>query len=131
MLDTFHFQKTLLKTEYDNLVILKNIILNRIYCDYYKLYIIIKNYIVDNISNSNIILNMNKFQNYEKYNNLDIYKKYDINKIETLFNDIISILKLIENYIDYLKDEISTNNSKTDMGLNIDLNYIIIILDFL
>ena len=36
MLDTFHFQKNLLKTEYDNLVVLRDIILNRIYCDYYK-----------------------------------------------------------------------------------------------
>ena len=49
MLDTFHFQKNLLKTEYDNLVVLRDIILNRIYCDYYKLNIIIKNYINENI----------------------------------------------------------------------------------
>ena len=34
MLDTFHFQKNLLKTEYDNLVVLRDIILNRIYFDY-------------------------------------------------------------------------------------------------
>ena len=94
MLDTFHFQKNLLKIEYDNLINLRNIIFNRIYCDYYKLIIFIKKYINDNINDSTILLNMNKFSNYEKYDNLNINKKYDINKIQILFLHYKIIIKI-------------------------------------
>ena len=120
MLDTFHFQKNLLKIEYDNLIYLRNIIFNRIYCDYYKLITFIKKYINDNINDTKIQLNMNKFSNYEKYDNLNINKKYDVNKIQILFSDIISILDLIDNYINFLNADISNNSSKSNLGLNID-----------
>ena len=63
---------------------------------------------------------MKKFNNYEKYDNLNIHKKYNIHKIETLFNDIVNILKFFENFIKIIKKEIKNNSSKSDMGLNID-----------
>ena len=63
---------------------------------------------------------MNKFSNYEKYDNLNINKKYDVNKIQILFSDIISILDLIDNYINFLNADISNNSSKSNLGLNID-----------
>jgi len=82
-LDSFYFQIKLLDYDYDTTHKLYNYIDNRIYCDYYKLFIIIYTFFKLNFKNekSEMILKNTK---YPIYKDLEPYKSYDFDTI----NDI-------------------------------------------
>ena len=65
-LDSFHFQSTLIEVEYDNMYKILNILTNRFYCEYYKLYKIIEDYIIHELKlNDDKILHKKIFQVYK------------------------------------------------------------------
>ena len=43
-IDSFHFQNKLIETDYNNLTTIYRHIDNRIYCEYYNLYLMVPNY---------------------------------------------------------------------------------------
>ena len=53
-LDSFHFQSKLIDIEYDDMKRLFLVINNRMYCEYFKLYKIITEYIVKNIPDKKV-----------------------------------------------------------------------------
>ena len=69
-LDSFNFQKILLRREYDNLEVLYKMIMNRIYFDYYKLSKLIKTYVNDNIEDINIKDAVRSYSQYPIYDTL-------------------------------------------------------------
>ena len=121
-LDSFYFQIKLLDYDYDTTNKLYNYIDNRIYCDYYKLFVIIYNFFKLNFKTekSEMILKNTK---YPIYKDLEPYKIYDFDTINDIHQDIIRLIEYINKIIQQNEDEIKTHQSRLSSGINID-NYI-------
>ena len=121
-LDAFYFQIKLLDYDYDTTNKLYNYIDNRIYCDYYKLFIIIYSFFKLNFKNekSEMILKNTK---YPIYKDLEPYKIYDFDMINDIHQDIIRLIEYINKIIQQNEDEIKAHQTKLTSGINID-NYI-------
>ena len=121
-LDSFYFQIKLLDYDYDTTNKLYNYIDNRIYCDYYKLFVIIYSFFKLNFKTekSEMILKNTK---YPIYKDLEPYKIYDFDTINDIHQDIIRLIEYINKIIQQNEDEIKTHQSKLSSGINID-NYI-------
>jgi hypothetical protein len=121
-LDSFYFQIKLLDYDYDTTNKLYNYIDNRIYCDYYKLFIIIYSFFKLNFKTekSEMILKNTK---YPIYKDLEPYKVYDFDTINDIHQDIIRLIEYINKIIQQNEDEIKSHQTKLSSGINID-NYI-------
>jgi hypothetical protein len=80
-LDSFHFQNKIIEIEYDNMNNLLNTLLNRFYCEYYKLYKIIGEYI-NEINNDKLSSNCMHKKDFSLNNKVlfDYKKDFPINK---------------------------------------------------
>ena len=119
-IDSLYFQNKLIENQLESLLKLYNLILNRIYCEYYKLYKLIINYINENLNNNEIMNNINQRNKFSKYNDLDIYKKYDFVLIINLQEEINNIFSLMNNVLIEKKQLLSNHKKKNNIGLNID-----------
>ncbi len=119
-LDTFHFQKTLLNIEYETLNTYFNMISNRIYCDYYKMYKIIQKYVIDNINENKILDLFKTFSNYPVYDNLNIHRIYSFENITNIFSDIVDILLSMNEYCNNQHIILKNYKIKQNYGLNIN-----------
>ena len=114
-LDALYFQKILLINEIKNFDDLYNIIINRLYADYYNLGKLINNFINNNIKSLPEKVN---FKTIHKYNYLDLKKKYTFNDIDKIYNFVTSNLNLILNDINNKKSEL--NNIPDNVIYHID-----------
>ena len=125
-LDSFHFQNKVIELEYNNLLQHYYFIDNRIYGDYYKLFILIEKYLNNNITNKQYskIKELTNLKKYPIYKDLEPYKNYDFDIINNIHQDIITILLSIKDI--HKENEITIKEYMKQMkiGLNID-NYII------
>ena len=125
-LDTFHFQKVLLRTENKGLNDYYKIISNRIYCDFYKLSTNIISYIktLKKKKNSkletNILKKIDDFNKYPCYDDLDIQKLYSFTEVKELYNDIIETLALLKLYVEENKNNLNNYQKQCEIGLNLD-----------
>ena len=111
-IDSLFFQNKLIETEFSNLNKLYTFILNRMYCEYYKLFKIVLSYTYNKFNEYEEI---NEFKdNYPKYDVLNIYKNYDFKLIYQLHTQIHRMLDLIKNLI----------NKKLDTLNNIKKNFL-------
>ena len=90
------------------------------YCEYYKLYKLIINYINDELKDDEIMNNINQRNKFPKYNDLDIYKKYDFILIINLQEEINNIFSIMNNVLTEKKQILSNHIKKKNIGLNID-----------
>ena len=120
-LDSFYFQNKLLDDEYSNVIHFYKRILNRMYCEYYKLYKLIVNYIKDNISDTKIndIVNQNK-NNIIVYKDLEPDKEYEFKQFELINNELISILALLHTKLSEKEKILQEHEEKQNIGLNIN-----------
>lgn len=121
-LDSFHFQGKLIDIEYDDMKRLYSAITNRIYCEYFKLYKIIVDYILENITDDRKILdliNVNK-TSYPVYKDLEPFKQYDFDIIQSIHETIITLLSSIHNYFLNKEHDLKQHQIKNATGLNID-----------
>jgi len=72
-LDTLYFQITLYSDDYKNLESTQNLIFNRIYCNQYKIYKRILEYVEDNVKNKDVLDAMKVYKTLPVYNNLNIH----------------------------------------------------------
>jgi len=127
-LDTFHFQKVLLRLEYKELENCYTTISNRLYCDYYKLSTLILHYIKQNFdiykntekTEINIVKKMNLFNKYPKYDDLDIHKEYSFVDVISIYNDIVNLLFTLNENIVSKKKNLEAYKKKSENGLKID-----------
>lgn len=119
-LDPFRFQKTLLRTEYNNLEIVFKMISNRVYFDYYKLSKLIKEYVINNIEDMNIRDAIRSYSQYPIYDTLNVHKEYDFDTIILLYNDIVNTLICIEDYCVNEDIKLSGFRKHQESGLNIN-----------
>jgi hypothetical protein len=121
-LDSFHFQGKLIDIEYDDMKRLYAAITNRIYCEYFKLYKIVVDYIIENITDDKKmveLINVNK-NNYPIYKDLEPFKQYDFEIIQSLHETIIALLSSIHNYFLNKEHDLKQHQRKNATGLNID-----------
>ena len=77
-LDSFHFQGKIIDIEYDDMKRLYYAITNRIYCEYFKLYKIVVEYIIENITDDKKLLDLVSVNNnFPIYKDLEPFKQYN------------------------------------------------------
>jgi hypothetical protein len=117
-LDSFHFQSKLIDMEYDEMKRLFMAISNRMYCEYYKLYKIIIDYILSN-KNEKTLANI-KINNYPIYKDLEPYKEYNFEIIQDIHENILNLINLLISTLNNKENEILLHKNKQSIGLNID-----------
>jgi hypothetical protein len=117
-LDSFHFQSKLIDMEYDEMKRLFLAISNRMYCEYYKLYKIIVDYIISN-KNDKTLSNI-KINNYPIYKDLEPYKEYNFEIIQDIHEHILTLVNILISTLNNKENEILIHKNKQSIGLNID-----------
>jgi hypothetical protein len=118
-LDSLHFQSKLIDIEYDDMKRIFLAINNRMYCEYFKLYKIIVNYVNENNFDKKI-LELIKGNNFPIYKDLEPYKEYDIELIYEIHESLILMLNAILGYLEGKQHELQFHIMKKNIGLNID-----------
>jgi hypothetical protein len=131
-LDSFNFQSKLIDIEYEDMKRLFLAINNRIYCEYFKLYKIIVNYILE-VSTDKKILDIIKSDKFPIYKDLEPFKDYKFEITLELHQTILELLNLLLNLLNNKIHELNLYNNKKNIGLNIDnfitsFNYDIIMM---
>ena len=131
-LDSFHFQSKLIDIEYDDMKRLFLAINNRMYCEYFKLYKIIIEYVYENIRDKKIT-EIIKLNNFPVYKDLEPYKEYNIELISEIHENILIVINSILSNFNIRENELASHKSKKDIGLNIDnfitsFNYELIVM---
>ena len=132
-LDSFYFQNSLLKREYDFLNEYYNIIINRMYGEYYKLYKLMTDYLekshIDNKLNDVL-----KNKRYPNYDDLDETKVYEFSLIVQLNEDIIGVVSHLINILRDKEQCLKTYTANQNFGLNVNnfvstFNYDVVVLN--
>ena len=125
-LDSFHFQNKAIELEYNNTLELYHFIDNRIYGDYYKLFIMINDSLKVQLTNTQIykLKELHHFENYPVYKDLEPFKIYEFDIINQIHQDIILIISNVEEIVLENDLAIREHQKHLKLGLNID-NYII------
>jgi len=131
-LDSFHFQSKLIDIEYDDMKRLFLAINNRMYCEYFKLYKIIVEYIIKNVVDKKIS-EIIKVNNFPIYKDLEPFKEYKFELVLELHENILILLTSIISNLNSKENELILHQSKKNIGLNIDnfitsFNYEIIMM---
>lgn len=119
-IDSFHFQNALIETEYLNLLAAFKAIDNRIYCEYYSLYSMIKKYAINDVKDEKLINSASFKQSFEPYKHLDKNRSYDIKKIKDISLAIASCITELESIHSAREAELRNDRHQSELGLNID-----------
>ena len=120
-LDSFHFQGKLIDIEYDDMKRMYYAITNRIYCEYFKLYKIVVDYMTDTISDDKKTMDLVRVDNnYPVYKDLEPFKYYEFEVIQSVHETIIGLLLAIYNYLLHKDYDLKLHQEKNATGLNID-----------
>lgn len=119
-LDSLQFQSKIIDIEYDDMKRLFLAINNRIYCEYYKLYKIIAEYVKYNIVEKKALDLIRLTNNFPVYKDLEPFKQYDFEIIQEMHEHIILILYAINEYIENKQNELNGYKKQQSIGLNIN-----------
>ena len=133
-LDSLRFQTKIIDIEYEDMKRLFYIINNRMYCEYYKLYKIIVEYIAENVSDEKIIeMVKSDIYVFPVYKDLEPFKQYEIEVLQNINEAIFRFLSAICSYIMNKEQDLKRHQVLNKTGLNIDnfvmsFNYNIIVM---
>jgi len=127
-LDALHFQTFLINFEYDNMKKMHILIENKLYCEYYKLFKLIVNYVKHNIDDVNILTVCEHKLKYPIYKDLEQYKIYEFELINEIHDDILLLLELMSKFVLKKEKELELDENNTNNGLN--LHIVINTIDF-
>ena len=119
-LDSFHFQGRLIDIEYEDMNRLFLSISNRMYCDYYKLFKIMVEYIEENINDKKLLelIQINKTQ-YPVYKDLEPFRQYDLQYIQNLHELLLVILHYLNGFVIKKEHDLQQYQTKNKIGFNI------------
>jgi len=116
-LDAFHFQSKLIELEYDHMQLLLTTITNRIYCEYYKLYKLITDYVHNEIK-LNATISKTAFPIYKE---LDKNTNYDFGLTVEIQAIIVKYITILNDYLEEKNKELHINTMRqTKCGINIE-----------
>ena len=121
-LDSFMFQSKMIDYEYNDMQKYFSALNNRMYCEYYKLYKIVLEYIEQNsgISQNKTFEMIKANSKFPIYKDLEPYKQYNFDTIEEVHKTIISLLNIINDYIVLKDTELENYKMKQYSGFNIN-----------
>jgi len=120
-LDSFYFQNKLIDIEFSDMKRFYDLIMNRTYCEYYKLYKIILDYGNTQLADdAKFLETIKKKMVYPAYKDLEPYKKYDYHLIDEIHDDIVNVLIAMNNYLTNKKHLLASYKMRSDVGLNIN-----------
>jgi hypothetical protein len=119
-LDSFHFQRKLIDLEYEDMKRMFLSITNRMYCDYYKLFKIMVEYVREHIPDAKLADLIKIHDNFPVYKDLEPFKQYEFHFIQELHEIILVILTYIHTYITNKEHDLKVYQGKNQIGLNID-----------
>jgi len=118
-LDSFKFQSKLMDVEYEDLIRMYKMISNKMYCEYYKLYKIIVQYVETSVKDTKLLY-LIKSNDFPIYKDLEPYRDYDFAIIQNIHETILTILLGIFDLVLNNKEELKLLKNKKDFGLSID-----------
>lgn len=119
-LDAFHFQSKIIDIEYEDLTRLYCAITNRMYCDYYKLFKIIIDYVKTNMTDKKLLELVQVNDNFPVYKDLEPFKQYDFQTIQTIHEVILVIIHSLNTIMIKKDHDLQLYQNKNKIGLNID-----------
>jgi hypothetical protein len=125
-LDSFHFQNKAIELEYGNMLNLYHFIDNRIYGDYYKLFLMIHESLTTQLSKAQMykLKELQHLSNYPPYKDLEPYKIYDFDLIHQIHQDIVLVLSNVKETVTENEVSIKEHQKHLVLGIQID-NYVI------
>lgn len=118
-LDSFHFQNKIIDIEYEDMMRYFLAINNRMYCEYFKLYRIVVDYIHKNTKDTKM-LEVAKLNKFPPYKDLEPFKEYKMNVLMELHESLIALLSSMISYVHNKEHELGIHESKLNIGINID-----------
>lgn len=119
-IDSFYFQNQLIETDYKHLQSIFIDIDNRVYCEYYNLYRIIKEYAEKEVYVEKVKRSVNFTLHFQPYKHLDTSKKYCITDVRNMHDAITACISELESYLTAREAELSKDDTQSRQGLNID-----------
>lgn len=120
-LDSFHFQNKMIESDYSHICQTFTGIDNRIYCEYYKLYKIIQDYIKTEIQDTPLL---SKCQTLHKkfpvYKDLDASRNYEFTTTNELHQTIMLVLFELGEFLKNKTQKLNEDNKQYKKGLYID-----------
>lgn len=118
-LDSFNFQVKVIVFNFQNQKKYYNLISNRIYCDFYRLFNNIISYVKETID-ENLIEKLKVRYDYPKYDFLNLFKPYEISEIKEIFLEAINVLTFLYSWFKMQKTEYKTYQMKNKSGIEIE-----------
>lgn len=118
-LDSFHFQNKIIDIEYEDMMRYFLAINNRMYCEYFKLYRIVVDYIQKNTKDSKIV-EVVKLNTFPPYKDLEPFKEYSMEVLIELHESLLTLLSSMISHIHHKEHELVLHESKQKIGINID-----------
>lgn len=115
-LDSLYFQNKLFEYQLKNNKNMFDLINNRIYGNYYKLYKEINKYILL----QKYTLDNNEVKEFPIYKDLDNNENYDFKQVTEIYNYIIYLMNILDNELINRKNKLVKQTIHKDCGLNID-----------
>ena len=120
-IDSFHFQNKMIETEYNYICNTFVAIDNRIYCEYYKLYKLIQDYIKTEINDQQFI---SKCQSLNKkfpiFKDLDHTRNYEFAITMDLHQTIMQVINELGEFLTNKQNKLNEDNKQYKKGLYID-----------
>jgi hypothetical protein len=117
-LDTFNFQTKYMEIEIKDCKRFQDLLLNRLYCDYYRLFKLMKENCEKLFEKDKEYLPVSK-REYPKYNFLNIYQPYSFSDISSLFDEVMGLLNNLFDFYTMKEEMLRNHNQRRDNGLNI------------
>ena len=118
--DSFYFQNQLIETDYDKLHSMFIDIDNQIYCEYFNLYRMIKEYASTELTADKTKRSANFSMNFETFKRINSTKHYSIAIVKEMHDAISASIVEIETYLSAREIEVTKDEEQSKQGLNID-----------
>ena len=118
-IDSFHFQNELITSDYDNMINTFKKINNRMYCEYYQLYVLIRKYLESEITNDSLRSKVLINKKFPVYKVLDTLRIYRFAHVIELHDYITNTIVELESYRIAKDAELATDTQQSNQGLNI------------
>lgn len=131
-LDSFYFQYKTFAMEMENIDRFRVLTNNRMYCDYYKLFNIILNYIKENhaelskliknsSSNEDVTMDINdlELKTFPVYKDLEPFYEYKIEDIKDIHSNILHLINKLYTQYTVNNDQIGHYNENQKVGFSI------------
>ena len=118
--DSFYFQNQLIETDNNKLHGIFIDIDNQIYCEYFNLYRIVKEYASKELTTNKTKRSANFSMTFETFKRINSTKHYSIAVVKEMHDAISAGIIEIETYLSARKTEVTKDEEQSRQGLNID-----------